>query len=115
MLNVAAISRPGGEAAIVLAVTDPGSLSDEELIEFTRAAERQVAHANAVALAAVRVLAERAATAGTELARGLQRRRSTANMSAEQEQVQQVESEARRSELAERAATVEVAQTLRIS
>ena len=115
MLNLSAISRPGADAGAVLAATDPDSLSNEELIEFTQAAERQVAHANAVCLAAVRVLAERAAAAGTELAQELQRRRSDAKATPKAERLERIESEARRSALAERAATVEVAQTLRIS
>ena len=112
MLDMDAISVPGGAAAGVLAATDPGTLSDAELIEFTRAAERQVAHANAVCLAAVRVLAARAATAGTALARRVQRPGAQDAGSGQQRAAQ---AEARCSALGERAGVLEVSQTLRIS
>ena len=112
MLDMDAITVPGGAAAGVLAATDPAALSDGELIEFTRAAERQVAHANAVCLAAVRVLAARAATAGTALARRVQRPGAQDAGSGQQRAAQ---AEARCSALGERAGVLEVSQTLRIS
>ncbi len=54
---------PGGATALALERTDPAGLGDGDLVRYVQAAERQVAYANAVALRAVLLLADRAEAA----------------------------------------------------
>jgi hypothetical protein len=62
MFDTTRVDEPGAVAGLVLERTDPAALGDLELIAYTRAAERQASHAQAVALRAVALLADRAET-----------------------------------------------------